>query len=156
MKLISKENTILEVDEEVIKQKSKVINNMLSEKKENDEFRINIDEATLKKIIEYVEHNYNKEVVEIEKPIKSSDMKELTDEWNATFIDSFENNEHLFNLILAADYLDIHCLLDLGCAKIASMIKNKTPKEIRKTFNITNDFTPEEEANVIKENKWID
>lgn len=29
------------------------------------------------------------------------------------------------------------------------MIKGKTPEEIRKTFNIKNDFTEEEEAQVI-------
>ena len=27
---------------------------------------------------------------------------------------------------------------------VANMIKGKTPEEIRKTFNIRNDFTPEE------------
>ena len=30
----------------------------------------------------------------------------------------------------------------------------KTPEEIRKTFNIKNDFTPEEEEEVRKENQW--
>lgn len=30
------------------------------------------------------------------------------------------------------------------------MIKGKTPEEIRKTFNIKNDFTEEEEAQVIR------
>ena len=29
-------------------------------------------------------------------------------------------------------------------------------EEIRNTFNIINDFTPEEEGNIIRENKWID
>merc|ERR1711939_1090527 len=45
---------------------------------------------------------------------------------------------------------------DLACATIASMIKGKTPEEIRKTFNIVNDFTPEEEAQVREENKWCE
>ena len=30
------------------------------------------------------------------------------------------------------------------------MIKGKSPEEIRKTFNITNDFTPEEEEQIIQ------
>lgn len=35
------------------------------------------------------------------------------------------------------------------------MIKGKTPEEIRKLFNIVNDFTPEEEAQIKKENvRW--
>ena len=34
------------------------------------------------------------------------------------------------------------------------MIKGKTPEEIRKTFNIPNDFTPEEEEEVRRENQW--
>ena len=32
------------------------------------------------------------------------------------------------------------------------MIKGKQPEEIRKMFNIVNDFTPEEEAQIKKEN----
>jgi hypothetical protein len=30
------------------------------------------------------------------------------------------------------------------------------PEEIRATFNITNDFSPEEEAQVREENKWCE
>ena len=33
-------------------------------------------------------------------------------------------------------------------AKVASMIKGRTPDEIRKMFNISSDFTPEEEIMV--------
>lgn len=62
----------------------------------------------------------------------------------------------LFNLTLAANYLDIKPLLDLCCAKIASMIKNKTPEEIRVNLDIVNDFSPEEEAQLRQENKWVE
>jgi S-phase kinase-associated protein 1 len=57
-------------------------------------------------------------------------------------------------LILAANYLDIRSLLDVTCKTVANMIKGKTPDEIRKTFNIKNDFTPNEEEQVRKENTW--
>ena len=76
--------------------------------------------------------------------------------------------------------MDIKSLLDLTCAKVASMIKGlfllkrflsrrqylhknvlssrigKTPEQIRKKFNIQNDFTPEEEEAVRAENKWAE
>lgn len=54
----------------------------------------------------------------------------------------------------AANFLDIKGLLDLTCQTVANMIKGKTPDEIRKTFNITNDFTAAEEEEVHRENQW--
>jgi hypothetical protein len=40
--------------------------------------------------------------------------------------------------------LDIKGLLDVTCKTVANMIKGKAPEEIRRTFNIKNDFTPQE------------
>jgi len=60
----------------------------------------------------------------------------------------------LFELILAANYLNIRKLLDTCCSSVANMIKGKTPQEIRQHFGIKNDFTPEEEEEVKKENQW--
>jgi len=60
----------------------------------------------------------------------------------------------LFDLILAANYLNIQSLLDLTCQSVADMIKGKTPEQIRETFNIKNDFSPEEEEEIRKQNQW--
>jgi hypothetical protein len=60
------------------------------------------------------------------------------------------------DLLQASNYLDIKPLLDVGCKTVANMIKGKSPEEIRKTFNITNDFTPEEEEQIRRENEWAE
>jgi len=52
-----------------------------------------------------------------------------------------------------ANSLNIKNLLDLTWQTVADMIKGKTLEEIRKTFNIKNDFTEEEEE-VRRENQW--
>nr|ULE30652.1 S-phase kinase protein-like protein 1 [Triticum aestivum] len=71
--------------------------------------------------------------------------------WDAEFVKV--DQATLFDLILATNYLNIKGLLDLTCQTVADMIKGKTPEEIRKTFNIKNDFTPEEEE-IRRENQW--
>ena len=59
----------------------------------------------------------------------------------------------LFDLILAANYLNIKGLLDLTCQTVADMTKGKTPEEIREIFNIKNDFTKEEDE-IRRGNQW--
>ena len=56
-----------------------------------------------------------------------------------------KDQETLFNLILAANYLDIKGLLNVACWKVGDMIRGKTPEEIRKTFNIKADLPNPEE-----------
>jgi S-phase kinase-associated protein 1 len=51
------------------------------------------------------------------------------------------DQEMLFEIILAANYMDIKALLDAGCKTGANMIKGKPPEETRKTLNIQNDFS---------------
>lgn len=46
------------------------------------------------------------------------------------------------------DFTQVPTFSDVGCKTVANMIKGKTPEEIRKLFNIVNDFTPEEEVRV--------
>ena len=60
----------------------------------------------------------------------------------------------LFNLILAANFLNIKGLMDLTLQSVAEQIKGKSPEELRAHFRITNDFTPEQEAEVRRENAW--
>lgn len=38
---------------------------------------------------------------------------------------------------------------DAGCKMVTNMIKGKTPEEIRKLFNIVNEFTPKENVRAL-------
>jgi S-phase kinase-associated protein 1 len=64
----------------------------------------------------------------------------------------------LFDLILAANYLDIKGLLDLTTTHVAHLIvEARTPEAIRKRFNIKNDLTPEDLKQIEKEAQtWLD
>mmetsp|Transcript_10215 Transcript_10215/g.18003 ORF Transcript_10215/g.18003 Transcript_10215/m.18003 type:complete len:180 (+) Transcript_10215:179-718(+) len=112
----------------------------------------NVKSAVLEKVIEFCEVHIEQPMAEIEKPLASANMAEVVSEWYAKFIDL--EQELIFELILAANYMDIKPLLDLTCAKVASMIKGKSPEEIREHFNIPNDFTPQEEMRLREENQW--
>ena len=114
-----------------------------------------IDEKTGEKIKEFLTHFDGVPPAEIEKPLTSNEMKNLTDEWSANFIDKIPL-EDLVNLSVAANYMGINSLLDLCCAKIASLCKDKNEEEIFKTFNITEPLTEEEKNKIKEENKWID
>jgi len=115
---------------------------------------IGVDGATLAKILEFCEHYLSDPMPVIEKPIKSSDFSKLVPAW----YDNFVNVDHtiLFKFAEAANFMDVKPMLDLTCAKIASMIKDKSIHQIRDTFGITSEFTPEEEEKMREESKWCD
>lgn len=104
----------------------------------------NVQAHILQKVIEYCTQHQ----------LDVKDDKDEISEWDREFI--LVDQGTLFELILAANYLDIKGLLDLGCKTVANMIKGKSVEEIRKTFNIVNDFTPEEEEQIRKENEWAE
>lgn len=72
--------------------------------------------------------------------------------WEKQFVDV--DWETLFDLTMAAYYLQIERLTDLACKKVADMMMEKTPEEIRRTFQIVDDYTSEEEEEIRREYYW--
>jgi S-phase kinase-associated protein 1 len=141
---------------------------------------LQVNEAVLRKVIEWCEHHRNDP---LQSQDDESDARKKTteiEEWDQKFmqvdqemlfeiilvrvfaliptieISTGESANHTIHTVQAANYLDIKPLLDVGCKTVANMIKGKSPEEIRKTFNITNDFTPEEEEQIRRENEWAE
>jgi hypothetical protein len=75
--------------------------------------------------------------------------------WDQRFLES-QDLPTLIELTKAANYLNIPLLLDLCCRTIARQMSGLKAEELRKKFNLPNDFTPEEEAKMAAEFAWID
>ncbi|KNG51261.1 s-phase kinase-associated protein 1 [Stemphylium lycopersici] len=60
----------------------------------------------------------------------------------------------LFEVLLAANYLEITALMDCLSKAVANMLRGKSPAEMRKLLNIQNDFSPEEEEQIRRESEW--
>ena len=75
-----------------------------------------------------------------------------TEEFVTNFFDVPTNI--LFDIISASNFLDAPDVLDAACSAAANLLRDKDPEEIRTILNIENKFTPEEEAEIIKENSW--
>ncbi|KAF5308259.1 hypothetical protein FQR65_LT06252 [Abscondita terminalis] len=157
IKLQSSDGETFEIDVEIAKC-SVTIKTMLEDLgMDDDEEEVvplpNVNSAILKKVIQWA--TYHKD--DPPPPEDDENKEKRTDDissWDADFLKVDQGT--LFELILAANYLDIKGLLDVTCKTVANMIKGKTPEEIRKTFNIKNDFTASEEEQVRKENEWCE
>ncbi|XP_028775351.1 SKP1-like protein 1A [Neltuma alba] len=144
--LKSSDGEPFEVDEAVALQ-SQTIKHMIEDDCADSGIPLpNVTSKILAKVIEYCKKHVD--AANSEEKISEEDLRA----WDADFVRV--DQATLFDLILAANYLNIKSLLDLTCQNVADMIKGKTPEEIRKTFNIKNDFTPDEEEEVRRENQW--
>eukprot|EP00112_Aurelia_sp_Birch-Aquarium-sp1_P008237 Seg1902.8 transcript_id=Seg1902.8/GoldUCD/mRNA.D3Y31 product="S-phase kinase-associated protein 1" protein_id=Seg1902.8/GoldUCD/D3Y31 len=150
IKLQSSDGEIFDVDVEVAKA-SMTIRTMLEDLgiSEADDEPVplpNVNAGILGKVITWARHHKDDPAPPEDDENKEKRTDDI-DPWDQEFLKVDQGT--LFELILAANYLDIKGLLDVTCKTVANMIKGKSPEEIRRTFNIKNDFTPEEEEQVI-------
>jgi S-phase kinase-associated protein 1 len=152
IRLVSQESDSYEVS--LIAAKiSELLKNCMDADPQAQEIQLsNIKSSILARIVDYLQHHISEPMFEIEKPLISNNMKDIVQEWYANFV--LVDQDVLFDLVLAASFLDIPPLLDLTCATIASTIKGKTSLEIRRQFQIDN-FIPEE-PQVRGEAKWAE
>ncbi len=124
-------------------QRSVLLKGLIQDYEDSDIPMPDIRGDILKKVIEYLDHYKGSEPREIQKPLPSNNLSDVTDEWDITFLNSLDLDA-TFDMINAANYMDIKPLLDLSCAKIASLMKGKSAEEIRTMFSIECDLSEEE------------
>lgn len=116
----------------------------------------NVTGAILSKVIDFCRHRlvHPDPFIKDDKKEEGKPVNREMSDWDKKFCNVPQST--LFEMILAANYLDIKTLLDVTCMTVANMIKGKKSEEIRKIFNITDPgFTEEELAAIEAENKWL-
>jgi len=138
IKLISKDGQSFDVEK-----KDAFISKLVKTSLENDDAatELNIpgvEGHILELVVKYMTHHEGTEPPIIEKPLKSKIMADNCNKWDADFIDVLaeNNNKQLYDVILAANYMDIKGLLHLGCAKVASLIKGLPLEKIKSILQV--------------------
>jgi len=111
----------------------------------------NVNAPILKLVIQYCEHHWNKPSKQIPKPLRKP-FHCFISEWDRKFLEV--DNYTLVNLSKAANYLNLPDLLALTCAKMATLIKRQSVRQIRTMFGIVNDLSEKEERRLQEENRW--
>jgi len=127
---------------------SKLINEILNAdpeagSNEDDPILLNyIESRPLEIIVKYMEHHNGCDDDIPERPLRSAEMEKiLKDSWDAKFCDNLVSKDYqgnvklLFDVILASNYMDMNELLYKLCAKVASLLKNKSFDEIHEILN---------------------
>lgn len=135
------QNETVEVPRNIAEQ-SILIKDMLADVEDDDAQEIPLPDIKTKEVLDYVvefcKMNVHDPIQEIEKPIKSTELKGIMiPPQYAEYAERVSKDQSvLFDVILAANYLNVPGLLDMTCATVATMIKGKTPEEIKKTFKM--------------------
>ena len=134
---------------------SSLISDSLEGNDEDDiEIPITVAKPILDIIIRYQTQNFVDTHDDPCKPLKSNILADnINKQWVVDLVKDLPQEQKL-ELAKAVNYLGIPSLLKVACANIATLIKGKTPEEIRRTFNITEpavsvtDTVSSEEVNV--------
>ncbi|KAL7479442.1 hypothetical protein ACHAW6_005171 [Cyclotella cf. meneghiniana] len=161
IKLISKEGEIFKVPLEVVKLSNLVVTTLGEEEHDDDndddqednavEIPLpNVKASVLAKVVEFCTHYKDEPMKPITTPLASIVIDEIVQDFYARFVEV--DQVMLFELVTAANFMDIKPLLDLTCLAVSIYIKGKSPDEIRKIFNINNDMSQDDGGQVSDEN----
>ncbi|KAE8781628.1 SKP1-like protein 4 [Hordeum vulgare] len=150
VRLRSSDGEEFEVAAETIGAASKMIKGLLDEEVDVAVDVIplpNVKGPILSRILDYVNRHFSG---------PDTSYIPMADDSLKRFDDSFVqvDQDLLFDLLHAANYLALQSLLDLTSKTVADQMRDKTLEEIRKKFNIVNDYTKDEEQEVRRENSW--
>lgn len=151
VKLMSQDGAIHETTYGVIKQSNTLVSLVNDSNNLTEPIPVSVTNDILVKVLAFLTYHSEQPAVSEIKGTRTVYLP--TSGWD---VDYFKiGNEVLFPLSKAANYLHIPSLLDMCQEMIARQVRGKRPEEIRKLFNLKDDFTEEEKAQIRRENEWL-
>jgi len=114
----------------------------------------NVKKDIMMKVLEYCRYHYLNPEEKTDDKKKELEISPWDKEFTNSLPQTEKRHEKLFELMLAANYLDIKPLLDLTCKTVAYLVAGRTPEEIRKEFGVEKPFRPEDYEKLKQEFEW--
>lgn len=138
IKLVSRDKVSFEIPD----RKFACISKLVAQALENDLKATEIDipavaAKDLAPIVEYMIHRQGTEEAAPEAPLRSKFLKDaVKDQWVVALIEkiSATDKQDLYDIILAANYMDIPTLMRTGCAMVATLIKGIPVEKIKEVL----------------------
>ena len=132
----------IDVPVRVIANVSQLVRDAINERDEDDDDEeptvitiVGVRFEVLQKVLEYCHQYYNSPMQKIEVPFYSFDIKDIVGEWYANYITNITRGM-LFELMAAADYMNIRPLIKLTCIPISMIIHGQSSEGICRLFNL--------------------
>jgi S-phase kinase-associated protein 1 len=112
----------------------------------------NLSEATFEKIKVWLEYSSVVKPTDMPAPVQTTDFATIASPWEAAYLDlGIDDMDRLVN---GALYLDIRKLFVMVCSKLATMLVDATPYQIRQKMGVEHiRFSDQEEAQMLEENR---
>uniref|UniRef100_A0A7S2YAT4 SKP1 component dimerisation domain-containing protein n=1 Tax=Entomoneis paludosa TaxID=265537 RepID=A0A7S2YAT4_9STRA len=115
---------------------------------------LKVTSRCLEKVVQFMEHHHQEKMNDIPMPLPGNNFEEcMTQEWYREFVREMDR-DMIFEILGAANYMNIKPLLDLACLRVTFELTGKSAEEIRVYLNLP-ELTAEEEAKAREEHAWI-
>ncbi|XP_078182437.1 uncharacterized protein LOC144576062 [Carex rostrata] len=131
IKLKSNDGKEFEVSETVAQQSQTICRLIEEASSENSIPLVNVTALILEKVIKYCTKHVD--------TVDASKTEKTGKDWDKQFVNDIDKAAMLFDLIMAANYLNVDGLLDVTCQKMADNVMGKSTEKIRQAFNIKDD-----------------
>ncbi|KAL3613942.1 hypothetical protein CASFOL_042016 [Castilleja foliolosa] len=151
--LKTSDDKLIEVEDSIIIE-AQTIKNMIEDGYADNVIPIpKVKSEVLAKVIEYCRHHAAaRPSDEGDETVDKKAVEDELDKYDKKFVKI--DQEMIFEIILAANYLNIKSLIDLMCDAVANKMVYLSMEEVRKMFGQVNDLSPEEEEAIRTETAW--